>query len=688
VLLYVNRGFESYPTLFFYIVIYLLGMYLLFVFLPLLGSMCAGFFGDFIGSKGAVYLTVLSLFITFFLRLFIFIEVGIVGSPLYLKTVPWITRGFFCVYWEFYFDRLTSCIIVVISSISVSVHVYGSAYMNTDPHLTRFISYLSLFTFFILVLVTSGNYLQLFVGWEGVGVCSYLLINFWFTRLQSNKAAIKAMVVNRVADIFFCLGLVLIFGSFGTLSFSGVFSIVPLLQGFSLCFFRFHFSRLSFISLLLFFGAGGKSAQLFFHTWLPDAIEGPTPVSALIHAATIVTAGVFLLVRSSPILEYAPFVLSLVTLFGALTAFVAATIGLFQNDIKRVIAYSTCSQLGYIVFACGLSNYTVAVFHLSNHAFFKALLFLCGGAVIHATSDEQDMRRLGGLLKALPFTYSMTIVGSLSLIGFPFLSGFYSKDLIIEVAYGSYTISSHFAHLLGCFAAFFTAFYSIRLLFLTFIAKPVCFRVVLERADESCSIIGSSLFVLSWGAVFVGYLSKDILALGGCSFWGYSIFVFPDNCPVFDSEFLPAVIKLIPVLCSVCGALLAFICYSFYSFWLFYFKFSVFGRYIYSFFNRKWLFDSIYCAFVNQSFFRWGFVGTYFVLDRGVFEAFGPKGFLVWVSQLGLITSYFQTGHLVHYASSILWSIIIITGFFLVYSLSQISSSFIEFLLLLVFIVF
>jgi NADH-ubiquinone oxidoreductase chain 5 len=540
----------------------------------------------------------------------------------------------------------------------------------------------------MLVLVTSGNYLQLFVGWEGVGVCSYLLINFWFTRLQSNKAAIKAIVVNRVGDIFFCLGLVLIVGSFGSLGFSRVFSLVPLLQGFSFCLFRFHFSGLDFISLLLFFGAAGKSAQLFLHTWLPDAIEGPTPVSALIHAATMVTAGVFLLVRRSPFFEYSPFVLSFVTVFGALTAFVAATIGLFQNDLKRVIAYSTCSQLGYIVFACGLSNYSVAVFHLRNHAFFKALLFLCAGSVIHAMRDEQDTRRLGGLLKVLPFTYRIIVIGSLSLIGFPFLTGFYSKDLVVEIAYGSYTSSSHFAHLLGCFAAFFTAFYSIRLLFLTFIAKPVCFRVIFEGAHDPGFFIGGSLFVLSWGAIFVGYLCKDMLALGGRAFWGYSIFVFPDNCSVFDAEFLPRLIKLIPVFCSICGALCAFVCYYFYSFLLFYFKFSSFGRHTYRFFNRKWLFDFGYSTFVNQFFFNAGFVGTYFIVDRGIFEVFGPLGVSNWVSGLLLTSKRFQRGYLVHYASVILWWVIFVTGFLLLYSLVHIGTPLLELLFLLLVILF
>jgi NADH-ubiquinone oxidoreductase chain 5 len=665
-------------------------MYLILVFRPLLGAFCARFFCNFIGSKGSVYLTVASLFVTFFLSVFVFIEVGLFGAPVYLKTISWVNRAFFSVHWEFYFDSLTACIVVVVTSISILVHIYGSAYIQNDPHRSRFISYLSLFTFFILILVTSGNYLQLFVGWEGVGVCSYLLINFWFTRLQANKAAIKAIVVNRVGDLFFCLGLVLLLRNFGTLSFSSIFSIVPILQGLSFNLFGFYFTSLEFISFFLFFGAIGKSAQLFLHTWLPDAIEGPTPVSALIHAATIVTAGVFLLVRRSPLLEYSPNIILFITILGSFTAFFAATIGLFQNDLKRVIAYSTCSQLGYMVFACGLSNYSIAIFHLSNHAFFKALLFLCRGAVIHAMSDEQDLRRLGGLLKALPFTYSIIIIGSLSLIGFPFLTGFYSKDLILEVAYGSYTGTSHFAHLLGCFAAFFTAFYSIRLLFLTFLSKPTCFRITFEGSHDPDLFIRLPLFILSWGAIFIGYFRKDLIAIGSTVFWGYAIFVYPDNYINFDSEFLPISIKLIPVFCSIGGAVTAFCFYFFYSFFIFYLKFSFFGRFVYRFFNRKWLFDYVYNTFVNQYVFQIRFTGTYFIVDRGFFEILGPSGFTNWVNQLILSSKRFQSGYLVHYASVILWWVLFVTRSLLIYSLffSSSDSIFFELFLLLFILIF
>ena len=327
--------------------------------------------------------------------------------------------------------------LVVVTSISSLVHLYSCEYMSHDPHIPRFMSYLSLFTFFMLVLVTGDNYVQMFLGWEGIGLCSYLLINFWFTRLQANKAAIKAMIVNRVGDFGLALGILMIFNYFCALDYATVFAIGHLLSDQTVTFFCFDVHLITVVCLLLFVGSVGKSAQLGLHTWLPDAMEGPTPVSALIHAATLVTAGVFLLARSSPLFECSPTALTVVTIFGGSTAFFAATTGLLQNDMKRVIAFSTCSQVGYMVFACGLSNYSVGVFHLANHAFFKALLFMGAGCVIHAVADEQDFRKMGGLSRVVPFTYSLMFVGSLSLMGFPFLTGFYSKDVILEVAYAN-----------------------------------------------------------------------------------------------------------------------------------------------------------------------------------------------------------------------------------------------------------
>jgi len=433
-------------------------MYLNIVLLPLIGSLTAGLFGRFIGGNGAGIVTISCVATSLFLSFIAFYEVALAGSPCYIKLMPWIDSEMFTVDWGFMFDSLTVVMLIVVLFVSSVVHLYSTEYMGHDPHLPRFMSYLSLFTFFMLILVTADNFIQMFVGWEGVGLCSYLLISFWFTRIQANKAAVKAMMVNRVGDFGLALGIFTVFIAFHSVDYATVFANVPSAVGTTFSFLGFNLDVLTVAGLLIFVGAVGKSAQIGLHTWLPDAMEGPTPVSALIHAATMVTAGVFLVCRCSPLFEYAPSALVVVTCMGAMTAFFAATTGLLQNDLKRVIAYSTCSQLGYMIFACGVSNYAVGMFHLANHAFFKALLFLSAGSVIHAVSDEQDMRRMGGLRRLIPFTYAMFFVGSLSLMGFPFLTGFYSKDVILEVAYAKYTVAGHFAHWLGTMAAFFYCF--------------------------------------------------------------------------------------------------------------------------------------------------------------------------------------------------------------------------------------
>ena len=406
-------------------------MLILIVLLPLMGFISGSLFGRLIGY-GSCIITTSSIFISFLLSCSVFMHVLNTGVTYKLLMGSWIFVEFLQINWCFCFDSLTCIMLLVVTFISTLVHLYSIEYMAHDPHLPRFMSYLSLFTFFMLILVTGNNFLQMFVGWEGVGLSSYLLINFWFTRIQANKSAIKAMLVNRVGDFFILLGLFSIYYVFNSLDYDIVFSLVPLVTDLKLLFINFEISAIDLICLFLFLGAMGKSAQLGLHTWLPDAMEGPTPVSALIHAATMVTAGVFLLARCSYLFEFSPFVLNLIMFIGASTAFFASTTGLFQNDIKKVIAYSTCSQLGYMMIACGTSGYAAGMFHLTNHAFFKALLFLSAGSIIHALADEQDMRKMGGLLKFLPFTYSMMFIGSLSLMGFPFLTGFYSKDLILE----------------------------------------------------------------------------------------------------------------------------------------------------------------------------------------------------------------------------------------------------------------
>lgn len=420
-----------------------------------------------------------------------------------------------------------------------------------------------------------------------MGLCSYLLINFWFTRIQANKAAIKAMILNRIGDFGLVIGILIVFVEYKAVDYDTVFAITPILTGRVCNFLSFDFDLISIICFFLFIGAVGKSAQLGLHTWLPDAMEGPTPVSALIHAATMVTAGVFLIARTSPLFEYTSSMLSVVTVVGACTAFFAATVGLLQNDLKRVIAYSTCSQLGYMVFACGLSNYSVGVFHLINHAFFKALLFLGAGSIIHAVADEQDMRKMGGLKKLVPFTYSMMVIGSLALIGFPFLTGFYSKDVILEVAYGKYTSEGHFSYILGSFGAFLTAFYSTRLIYLTFLSTPNGYKTVICSAYDSSYQISISLFLLVIPSVLIGFYVKDMIIGFGSDFWGNAIFTRVENMNRVDSEFITHIYKVLPVILSLLGVLSSFLLYFLGNKLLVQLKMSASGKKIYSFFNKK-----------------------------------------------------------------------------------------------------
>jgi NADH-ubiquinone oxidoreductase chain 5 len=637
-------------------------MYLLIIFLSVIGSCLAGLFGRYLGSFGSAFLTTSCLIISFLLSLFAFYEVAMFGCPVYIKLMPWISSEVLNIDWGFMFDSLTVSMCVIVTFISSLVHIYSIEYMSHDPHLPRFMSYLSLFTFFMLILVTADNYVQMFVGWEGVGLASYLLINFWYTRIQANKAAIKAMVVNRVGDFFLLIGILLIFVNYKAVDYASVAVLTPLFQEKTINFLNFDFYLLPVIGIFLFLGAVGKSAQLGLHTWLPDAMEGPTPVSALIHAATMVTAGVFLLTRSSFIYEYTPNILEIITIFGALTSFFAATTGLVQNDMKRVIAYSTCSQLGYMVFACGLSNYSVGFFHLSNHAFFKALLFLSAGSVIHAVSDEQDMRKMGGLKNLTPFTYSMVVIGSLALIGFPFLTGFYSKDLILEVAYGKYSSLGYLSYCLGTLGAFCTAFYSMRLSYLTFLSKPTGHRKIICYAHDSGFYICLALGFLAIPSIFIGYFTKDMMVGVGSSFFGTSIFVNLNNFNVFDAEFVSTFYKTLPVNLSIFGFFLALALYVFKSNLLFQIKTSTLGKKIYNFLNRKWFFDKIYNECFSQFFFKFGFSISYKFIDRGIFEILGPTGLSTVVLNVGSSLHKMQSGFLYHYTLLILIGITLLFG--------------------------
>jgi len=484
------------------------------VFLPLLGAFIAGFFGRLIGDRGAQIVTTTLVCTAAVLSVILFIEIGFGEKPVDPTVVlfTWIASGDFVVDWALRVDTLTAVMLVVVNGVSAMVHVYSIGYMSHDPSKARFMAYLSLFTFMMLMLVTADNLLQMFFGWEGVGLASYLLINFWYERKSANDASMKAFLVNRVGDFGFALGIMAIFVIFGTVEFDGIFAAAPAMKDATFNFLGWEVHALTTACLLLFIGAMGKSAQLGLHTWLPDAMEGPTPVSALIHAATMVTAGVFMLARMSPVFEYAPDALAVVTVLGALTAIVAATIGMTQFDIKRVIAYSTMSQLGYMFFAIGVGAYPAAVFHLMTHAFFKALLFLGAGSVIHAMSDEQDMRNMGGIWRMIPVTYTMMWIGNLALAGIGIygvfgFAGFYSKDIILEAAYGDHTWYGMLAFWLGILAAFMTAFYSWRLLFLTFHGQPRANERVMAHVHESPLVMTIPLGILAVGAVLSGIVA-------------------------------------------------------------------------------------------------------------------------------------------------------------------------------------
>lgn len=625
-------------------------MYLLVIFIPLLSTIVTGFFGNLLTKEGTTRIASGFILLTCIISYFIFYEVCFCDCPCYITLSPWIIAGSFKLYWDFIFDSLTATMLVVVLTISTVVHIYSISYMSHDPHINRFMSYLSLFTFFMIVLVTANNYIQMFVGWEGVGLCSYLLINFWYTRIQANKAAIKAMLVNRVGDINIIFAIVTIFYVFKSVDYSTVFALAYNFVNSTISIFNYDISVLNLICIFIFIGAVGKSAQVGLHVWLPDAMEGPTPVSALIHAATMVTAGVFVICRSSFIFEYAPTALTIVTIIGAITAFYSASIGLVQNDLKKVIAYSTCSQLGYMVFACGISGYNVSMYHLANHAFFKALLFLSAGSVIHSMHDEQDMRKMGGLLKILPFTYAMFLIGSFALLGVPFLSGYYSKDLILELSFATYSISGHFAYILGTLAAFFTAFYSVRLLILTFITKINAYKQVINKAHDAPLLLGLPLFILSIFSIFVGYFTKDMAVGLGSTFWGNSLNIIFENNNLIDAEFLPFVIKILPIVSATLGLILACYIYTYLTKYLNNLINNNLFRNIYLFLNKKWFMDKLYSEVIYQKILFISYNPLYAVFDKGIYNILGPRVLNDILEKLSKNTAEMQTGFFYHYA--------------------------------------
>ena len=652
-------------------------MYLLIILLPLAGFSIAGGFGRFLGFRGAALVTTSCVMTAFALSCVAFYEVALCASPCYIQLAPWFHSEMFDASWGFLFDSLTVVMLVVVTSVSSLVHLYSISYMGEDPHLPRFMCYLSVFTFFMLMLVTADNFIQMFLGWEGVGLASYLLINFWFTRLQANKAAIKAMLVNRVGDFGLALGVMGLFYLFQTVDFLTIFACAQTVAQTPFLFCHMEFDALTIVCFLLFIGAVGKSAQIGLQTWLPDAMEGPTPVSALIHAATMVTAGVFLIARCSPLFEYAPNALMIVTFGGAMTAFFAATTGLVQNDMKRVIAYSTCSQLGYMVFACGISHYSVGVFHLMNHAFFKALLFLSAGSVIHAMADEQDMRKMGGLVQSLPFTYAMMLIGSLSLVGFPFLTGFYSKDVILEVAYSTYTVSGNFAYWLGSLSVFCTSYYSFRLIYLTFLGPNNGYRQSFAHTHDAPIIMAIPLIILAFGSIFVGYVTKDMMIGLGTSFWGNALFTLPTNVNLVESEYIPTNVKMLPLFFTAGGAIVSYFINmsSIGSRIAFSMKTSTLGLKLYTFLNKRWLFDKVYNEFIGEKALWFGHEISLKALDKGAIEILGPYGISHTLRHLARRTSQLQTGFLFHYAFLML---IGITSFLMIISLWDLLSSWVD----------
>ena len=615
------------------------------LFLPLVASIISGFFGKYIGDKNSEIITSIFVSISAFLSIFLFYQVIVNNYENNVVIATWINSGTLDVNWSIKVDPLSSVMLVVVTLVSSLVHIYSIGYMSHDPHKPRFMAYLSLFTFAMLTLVTSDNFLQLFFGWEGVGLCSYFLIGFWFKKDAANAAAIKAFVVNRIGDFGLALGIFLIFYLFGTVNYSEVFQKIPEIIDKELLFLGIQIKAIDLICILLFIGAMGKSAQIILHTWLPDAMEGPTPVSALIHAATMVTAGVFLVVRCSPIFEYSPLTLNIITVVGMTTAFFAATVALVQNDIKKIIAYSTCSQLGYMFFAAGVGAYNVAIFHLFTHAFFKALLFLGSGSVIHSFRDEQDINEMGAVYKRLPYTWICMIIGTLALTGFPFLSGFYSKDAIIEFAYLKGNTAGYYAAGVGIFTALLTSIYSWRLIFKTFHGTYNNKKLKIEEMHESPLSMLLPLIVLSIGAIFAGFLFKDLFIGHGAenNFWSDSI----KHLNPLSTEHPPLWVLLItPVL------VILSIPFSYYLFVLnkeLPNRLAKSNKPLYNFLVNKWYFDEFYNVIFIQSSKK---IGLFFWknIDVKIIDKFGPDGISALIKNLSLKASKFQSGFIYQYA--------------------------------------
>jgi NADH-quinone oxidoreductase subunit L len=619
------------------------------VFFPLLGAIIAGLFGRWIGDRGAQLVTCGGLILSA-LCSWVVLAGALGGEPYKIELFRWIHAGTFEADWVIRVDVLSAVMMFTVSTVSALIHVYSVGYMAHDPSIPRFMSYLSLFTFFMLALVTADNFLQLYFGWEGVGLVSYLLIGFWYTRPSAAAAAIKAFLVNRVGDVGFALGIAAIYLVFDSVEFDVVFGAAGEFAATQLVVFGTTFDTITVICILLFIGAMGKSAQIGLHTWLPDAMEGPTPVSALIHAATMVTAGVFLVARCSPLFEHSTTALGFVTFIGATTAFFAATVALVQTDIKRVIAYSTCSQLGYMFFACGVSAYAAGIFHLYTHAFFKALLFLGAGSVIHAMSDEQDMRRMGGIWRQLPVTYAVMWIGSLALAGIPIFAGYYSKDMILEAAYAAHAPFAGYAFWLGLAAAVLTAFYSWRLLFMTFHGAPRASAEVMAHVHESPRVMTIPLILLAVGATFAGLFGLPMIE-GAGAFWQGSILVLPEHDALEEAHHVAFPIKVLPVIVALIGIAIAYIMYMRQP--------DLPGRLagalpaLYRFLLNKWYFDELYERLLVEPAKRLGY-GLWQGVDVMTIDRFGPDGVALSTLSVARRAVRLQSGYLYHYAFAML----------------------------------
>lgn len=639
-------------------------MIALIVFLPLLAAIYVGLFTSCVSNRAAQVITSGALVLSAIFSGIVFYKIFTYGEPLQFEVGRWIDIGTFKINWVLRADSLTSVMLVVVTWVSAFVHIYSCGYMSHDEHVPRFMAYLSLFTFFMLMLVTSNNFIQLFLGWEGVGLCSYLLIGFWYKKQSACAAAMKAFIVNRVGDFAFIIGIFTIYMVFGSLNFAEVFAAVPGKASETINFLGGSSHAITLICILLFIGAMGKSAQLGLHTWLPDAMEGPTPVSALIHAATMVTAGVFLVARCSPLFEYSDTAREMVTIVGGLTAIFAASIAITQNDIKRVIAYSTCSQLGYMFFACGVSAYSAGVFHLMTHGFFKALLFLGAGSVIHAMSGEQDLRAMGGIWKKIPRTYILMWIGSLALAGvFPF-AGYYSKDIILESAYAAGGFGE-IAYWIGITAAFLTAFYSWRLIILAFHGKPRASDEVMHHIHESPFVMMLPLYLLAIGAIFAGIIGYHTLGMveAGGEFWKGAIFVLEGHNSLEEAHHVPGIIKLLPSIIGFIGIGLAYILYMLAP--------SLPGliasmfRPVYNILQNKYYFDELYEFIFVRPAKAIGRV-LWNIGDVLIIDGMGPNGAALVSRKFAIILSRAQTGFVYSYAFVMLLGMIGLIGWFLI----------------------